>query len=362
MNLFDLDTPALVVDLDLLERNIARMAEIARDGGKSLRPHTKTHKTPEIAQLQVDSGASGLTVAKLGEAEVYAERGFTDIFIANEIVGAPKIERLVALAERCRVIVGVDSKEVARPISEAARARGLRVPVRIEIDTGLGRAGVRNQADAVELGKRISESAGLELEGIFTHEGYAYKVDETARPGLCAGWAKDMQGLREDLESVGLPIQSVSVGSTPTAPIMARQKGITELRPGVYVFGDVMQTGMGMKLADCALSVLATVVSRPDSATAIVDAGTKALSGDRAAEGSKHGTVIGHEDVSFDWSSEEHGHLDISQSRWQAAVGEKLRTIPYHACATVNMHDEIYAVRGETVEAVWKVAARGKLR
>jgi len=362
MNLFDLDTPALIVDLNRLERNIANMAKIARDGGKSLRPHTKTHKTPEIARMQLESGASGLTVAKLGEAEVYAERGFTDIFIANEIVGAPKVERLIALAERCRTVVGIDSMEVALPISEAARARGIRVPVRIEIDTGLGRAGVRTRADAVELGKRMSESAGLELEGIFTHEGFAYKVDETARAGLCTGWAKDLQGLREDLESLGVPVHSVSVGSTPTAPLMAREAGITELRPGVYVFGDVMQTGMGMKLDDCALSVLATVVSRPDSATAIVDSGTKALSGDRATEGSKHGTVMGHPDVSFDWSSEEHGHLDLTQSNWQPAVGEKLRTIPYHACATANMHDEIYAVRGETVEAVWKVAARGMFR
>src|SRR2546421_5486544 len=314
MNLHDLDTTALLVDLDRLERNIASMARVASTGGKSLRPHTKTHKTPEIASLQMKAGAAGLTVAKLGEAEVYAQRGFTDIFIAHEIVGPPKLDRLLSLSRDCRVIVGADSLEVAQPISIAARTAGMRIPIRIEVDTGLGRAGVRSVDDAVALGKQVAELPGLLLDGIFTHEGHVYKAAEADRPRMCAEAAEKLRAVRDGLVGRWISIQTLSVGSTPSAPMMAEQAGITELRPGVYVFGDVMQTSMGLDLNDCALTVLATVVSRPDDATAILDSGTKTLSGDRALEGSKHGLIMNHESVSFDWSSEEHGHLDLSRS------------------------------------------------
>ena len=362
MNLYDLDTPALIVDLDRLEQNIARAAEIARRGGKALRPHTKTHKTPEIAALQVRAGASGLTVAKLGEAEVFADAGFPDIFIANEIVGPIKLQRLIELAPRCRVTIGVDSVEAAEPISRAAQAAGLRIRALIEIDTGHGRAGVRTVKAAVDLARRLHELKGIEPIGIFTHEGAVSKASQAQRPAACNSAAEQMRDVKSALLNEGLPENVVSVGSTPGLERMAAEPDITELRPGTYVFGDTMQAGLESTLEDCALTVLSTVVSRPAPQTAIVDAGTKSLSGDRAAEGSKHGLVVDHPDVLFDWANEEHGHLDLTSASWQPRVGDKVRIIPYHACTATNMHDELYAVRGERVEAVWKIAARGKIR
>jgi D-serine deaminase-like pyridoxal phosphate-dependent protein len=362
MNLYDLDTPALIVDLDRLERNIAQMAALARENNKRLRPHTKTHKTPEIARMQVQAGARGLTVAKLGEAEVMAGAGLDDLFIANQIVGAPKIARLMALLQRARVTVGVDSLACAVPLSEAGERAGLRVPVRMEVDTGLHRAGGRTVEEAVTLGIMLAGMPGLELDGIFTHEGHAYRGDAEERAAACAAAAAMMRHIAAGLRASGVPIAEVSVGSTPGASFMAREEGVTEIRPGVYVFNDAVQTGMGVEQDDCALTVLATVISRPEERIAILDAGTKALSGDRAPEGSRHGIVLEDPAVVFDWASEEHGHLDLTHARLRPRVGDKLRVIPWHACACVNMHDTLYAVRGETVEAEWPIAARGKMR
>lgn len=357
MKFYDLDTPALLVDLDRLERNIVRMAETARKGAKSLRPHTKTHKTPEIARMQVAFGASGLTVAKLGEAEVFADAGFDDIFIANEIVGDRKIERLLKLHGRMRVTVGVDGLDAARPIAEAASQAGVRISVRIEVDTGLGRAGVRTVEDAIELGSRLADLPGIELQGIFTHEGRIYKLPEAERAAFCREAAEKMRQI-----AAGIGVRDISVGSTPGAAPMACENGITELRPGNYVFYDSMQVGIGASVDDCALTVLATVISRPDGSTAILDSGTKTLSGDKAQDGSKHGIVIGDPSIVFDWCSEEHGHLDLRESKLKPVIGDRVRIIPYHACATTNMHDSLFAVRGERVEATWQVAARGRIR
>lgn len=362
MKLYDLDTPALLVDLDRLERNIARAAEIARRGGKALRPHTKTHKTPEIAALQIRAGASGITVAKLGEAEVFADAGFRDILVANEIVGPLKVQRLMDLERRCHVTIGLDSLEAAAPISQAAESAGLRIRALIEIDTGHGRAGVRTVAEAVDLARRLQELKGIELIGIFTHEGAVSKATQSDRAASCNAAAEKMRKVKSAFLDQGLPEAVVSVGSTPGMERMAAEPDITELRPGTYVFGDTMQAGLESTLEDCALTVLSTVVSRPDAKTAIVDAGTKSLSGDRAPEGSKHGLVLNHLDVVFDWANEEHGHLDLTDTSWQPRIGEKVRIIPYHACTATNMHDELYAIRGEAVEAVWKIAARGKIR
>jgi D-serine deaminase-like pyridoxal phosphate-dependent protein len=362
LNLYDLDTPALIVDLTRLERNIARMAALAREGGKQLRPHIKTHKTPEIAQMQLASGAVGLTVAKLGEAEVFADAGFTDLFMANEVVGAAKVERLIALLKRVKLSIGVDSVDAAAPLSDAGFKAGVDVLVRIEIDTGLGRAGVRTVEDAVELAKTLSTMKGLRLEGIFTHEGTSYRADAAERASNCAAAANKIRTVRERLAEIGLNVEIVSVGSTPGAPYMALEHGMTEIRPGNYVFSDTMQMQFGTAEQDCALSILTTVISRPDADTAILDSGTKSLSGDRALEGSKHGQLIDHPEVPFDWASEEHGHLDLRGSSYNPRIGEKARVIPYHACACTNMHDVMYAVRDEKVEATWKVTARGRIR
>lgn len=361
MNFYDLDTPALIVDLDRLERNIAAMAAMVREYGKALRPHTKTHKTPEIARMQIQAGACGLTVAKLGEAEVMADAGFDDLFMANQPVGAPKVERLIALQRRVRVIVGVDSLAVAAPISEAAAKAGVRVPVRIEIDTGLHRAGVRTMEEAVFLAERIASMPGLEPAGIFTYEGHAAPLPPEERAAVCAEAAATMRQYAVAMRNMGVPMEEISMGSTPGARYTAQQEGVTELRPGTYVFYDAMQVDWGASIEDCALTVLTTVISRPEPTVAILDAGTKALSGDRKMAGSKHGLLL--EDIAaiFDWANEEHGHVDLSHTTLRPKVGDKLRVIPFHVCTCVNMHDKMYGVRGENVEALWQIAGRGKL-
>lgn len=360
-NIYDLDTPALLVDLDRLERNLAEMAQRVRAGGKTLRPHTKTHKTPAIARMQIDSGARGLTVAKLGEAEVMAEAGFDDLFIANEIVGAAKIARLLDLLRRVSVRVGVDSEAVAGPLGEAARAEALRVPVLIEVDTGLGRAGARSPEEALALARFVADHPGLEFTGIFTHEGHLYRSDEAERRQRAAQAAADMRSLALALESQSTPAREISVGSTPGAPYMAQEAGPTELRPGVYAFYDRMQVSFGVPPDRCALTVLATVVSvRPDGKI-LLDAGTKTLASDRPFPDQTFGEIVGRPDLTFVGASEEHGHLQAHGSA-NLRVGDKVRILPNHACTCVNMHETMVAYRGEEVEAVWPIAARGKIR
>ncbi len=238
---YDLDTPTLLVDLDTLERNISAMAQIVAAGGKRLRPHTKTHKTPQIARMQMEAGASGLTVAKLGEAEVLADAGFDNLLLANQIVGPQKVARLMDLLRRVRITVGVDSVEVAGPIGEAARAQGLRAPVYIEADTGLGRAGARSPEELLLLARWVSDHPGLELAGLFTYEGHIYRAeDEAGRRKAAAQTAATLRELAAALAAQGTPVPEISVGSTPGAAMMAKEEGITEIRSGVYVFNDRM--------------------------------------------------------------------------------------------------------------------------
>lgn len=362
MHYQDLDTPALIVDLERMERNLETMAVVARSGGKALRPHTKTHKTPEIARLQLRHGASGITVAKVGEAEVMTEHGIEDIFIANEIIGSAKIERLLRLFGRARVMVGVDSLEGAEALSSAASAKGLRAPVRVEFDSGHGRAGVRSIEAAVELARLASNLPGLDFRGIFSYEGHANLLLSPQKEAECQRIGALLHELQERLQASGVQPGDVSVGSTPCSPLMAKEAAVTELRPGTYVFNDTMQTKWGARMEDCALSVLCTVVSRPDGNTAILDGGVKTFAGDRAESGSRHGTITEAPAVLFDWANEEHGHLDLRGTSWQPKVGDKLRVVPQHVCTCVNMHDRLYGIRGETVEVEWEIAARGKVR
>ena len=359
MTLNDLDTPTLLVDLDILEANIERMAGVARAGGKRLRPHTKTHKTPEIARMQAAAGASGFTAAKLGEAEVLADAGIDDIFIANQIVGPLKIARLISLAERARIIVAIDSIEAAAPLADAAERRGIRLAVRIEIDTGLGRAGVRSTAEALALAEYVAGRAGLDIEGIFTHEGHLYRAENPADPARAA--AEQMRNVARDLRAAGIALATVSMGSTPGAPLTAREPGIDELRPGVYVFNDRTQLRLGASPESCALTVMATVTSIRSDGRVIVDAGTKSLASDCPFEDRSFGIVLKRPELQFVGASEEHGHLQISDEG-SIHVGDRVRIVPNHACTCVNMHDTITAHRGDTVEAVWAVAGRGRIR
>lgn len=359
MTLNDLDTPALIVDLDVLERNIRTSAQLAARTGKRLRPHIKTHKCIEIARMQIDAGAVGITSAKISEAEVFVDAGIENIFIANQIAGRLKIDRLAALSRRCRLRVGLDSLEGLQQLAEGCTSHSIRIEVLIEVDTFSGRAGVRSPQQAVELAEAAAKTGSLRFAGIFTHEGGVYAETEAERRTAVERAAERMAEVAEAIEQRGLRVEEISTGSTPGAPLMAEIPWVTEIRPGNGIFFDAMQLGCGASADQLALTVLATVVSRPDAHTAIIDAGSKTLSGDRAAQGSRHGLVTDDPDILFDWANEEHGHLDLRGAALRPKVGDRLRIVPWHACTCCNMLDTLNIVRGETVLHRWSVPARG---
>jgi D-serine deaminase-like pyridoxal phosphate-dependent protein len=355
----DLETPAVLVDLDRVERNVAVMAERARAAGVQLRPHAKTHKVPEIGRLQRAAGALGLSVAKTSEAEVFADAGFDDLFIAFPVVGSDKGRRLLKLADRIRLAVGVDSVEGARTLAAPFHAAGRTLDVMLKVDVGLHRVGVAPEA-APEHARRIADLPGLRLRGIFTHAGHSYggeTPDAVAAVGRAEG---------ETLASVGAALArdghgplEVSVGSTPSAPHAMTVPGVTECRPGNYVYHDASQVSLGTcGLEQCALTVLATVVSVPAPGRAVLDAGSKTLSSD----------PLRPRAVGFGWVlgtksrlarlSEEHGVVDVADGD-SFRVGQKVRVLPNHACVVSNLHDFIHVIRDERVVDRYRVAARG---
>ena len=355
-----LDTPALVVDLDIMERNLARMAGYCREHQLRLRPHTKTHKIPELAKRQLASGATGITVAKLGEAEVMLNAGITDMLIAYPIVGPGKTTRLARLAEQADITVSLDSEEVARGLSEATTKIG----VLIELDVGFGRCGLGNEADVLALARKISELRGLEFRGLMFFPGH-FGVAPDERAAMRMQVNDFLKRTQEVLSDAGLAASIVSGGSTPTAYEGSLFYGVNEVRPGTYIFNDRNTVAISAcTLDDCALSVLVTVVSTAVSGHAVVDGGSKTFSYDRFQGGDGRGFGIVKEDLAAEIErfSEEHGHLNIQRSERRYRVGERLSVIPNHVCTTVNMHDEVYGVRGERVEEVWRVEGRGKVR
>jgi D-serine deaminase-like pyridoxal phosphate-dependent protein len=355
----DLPTPAVLVDLDVLERNVARMQERARQAGVKLRPHAKTHKSPEVGRMQLAAGARGLTLAKTSEAEVFADLGFDDIFLGYPIVGADKARRLLALADRIRIAAGVDSVEGAQSLGGVFHAAGRRLPVLLKIDCGFHRVGVAPEK-AVALALRLAELPGLELAGVFTHAGQGYggrTPEEVASIGREEG--RLVGETAEALRAAGLPVGEVSLGSTPTVGAAMAGRGVTECRPGTYVYNDRSQVALGSCLPeDCAMTVLATVVSAPASDRAVVDSGSKTLSTDpMRPTPDGYGIVVGRQ-TRVARVSEEHGVLAVAPGE-SFRVGERVRILPNHACAVSNLHDRLSAVRGERVEGRITVAARG---
>jgi D-serine deaminase-like pyridoxal phosphate-dependent protein len=358
----DLPTPSVLVDLDVLEANVAAMQRRANEAGVALRPHAKTHKSPEVGRLQLTAGACGLTLAKTSEAEVFAGLGFDDLFLAYPIVGADKARRLLAISDRALLTVGVDSAEGAQTLGSVFAEAGRRLRVRLKIDTGFRRVGVE-PARAVALASAVAEIAGLELSGVFTHAGHGYAgptPEDVARVGRSeAGLLVETAGA---LRSAGFVTDDVSVGSTPTAASAMRGEGVTECRPGTYVYNDRSQVALGSATErDCALTVLATVVSVPAPDRAVVDAGSKTLSSDPmrpAPDG--FGAVVGGR-TRLARLSEEHGVMAVEPGE-RFRVGERIRILPNHACAVVNLHDSLAAVRGGRVEGTIAVAARGKVQ
>jgi D-serine deaminase-like pyridoxal phosphate-dependent protein len=331
----ELDTPTLTADLDAVERNIGRMQGYCDEHGIALRPHIKTHKLPELARMQVEAGARGITCQKLGEAEVFADAGFDDILLSFPLIGRQKIDRLRALAERSRICVAVDSEE------GAAALDGVDVDVLIECDTGFGRTGVQTPEEAARLAGRVER-----LRGFMTYP---------TPPGT-ADW------LRRVLDLVG-DVECISVGGTPTASSVHELGIATELRVGTYVYGDRACLANGsVPLEDCALRVVATVVSTPTGERAIVDTGSKALTSDLAEGATGYGLLLEYPEAEVYKLNEEHGHVDVSRCEHRPRIGDRVSIVPNHACGAVNMYDEIVLHRaGEIVETL-PIHARGKLR
>ncbi|MFC5402778.1 alanine racemase [Cohnella soli] len=359
-----LDTPFVIIDLDKTERNVARMQRIATEAGVSLRPHAKTHKMPQFAQMQINAGAVGVTVAKLGEAEAMVAGGIRDILIAYPIVGQAKLERLSALAGQSSLVVAVDSEEAARGISDAVFRAGVSVGMLVEVDCGFCRVGVPTGEPALELARIVAGLPGVRFEGVLTFAGQSYDADsEDALRRIGEEEGRIAAETARLLETNGLPAKRVSCGSTPSSPYAARVPGVTEVRPGTYIFGDLMQVGIGAhKLDDCALTVKVTIVSRPGPGRAVVDAGTKVFTSDGGDSriGTGRGYVLGHPGIRVAWLTEEHGMLELSAEDETLRVGDTLEIVPVHCCAVVNMVDEVAVVRGNEVVAVWPVAGRGK--
>jgi D-serine deaminase-like pyridoxal phosphate-dependent protein len=348
-----------------MEKNIQKMAHVARENGVALRPHVKTHKIPGIARQQLEAGASGITVAKPSEAEVMADGGIEDVFIAYPLVTETKIRRATRLAKKVRLIVGVDSLKGARRLSAVAEEHTLEV--RLEVDTGLRRTGVPYD-DAVGLAVEIEAMGNLDLTGIYTYRGAVLggsKTLELEKAGLEEG--KLMVSLADMLRDRGIGVEDVSVGSTPTAEYVAKVDGVTEIRPGTYVFYDRMQARLGAcSLDECAAVVVCTVVSRPTRDLAIIDGGSKTFATD-VGPGAEplnlegYGHVVGYPDAALERLTEEHGMLSVDED-CDLEVGDTLQIIPNHICSTVNLHDEVYLVGEDGGVEAMRVEARGKVR
>ena len=346
-----LATPSVVVDADVVEDNVARMAALARGAGVALRPHAKTHKCPELARLQLGAGARGLTVATIGEAEAFADGGAGDLFIAYPLwLDADKARRLGALAERVALSVGVDSVEGVAGVAFATR----RASVTIEVDCGHHRTGVA-PAEVAPLA-RAALDAGLSVRGVFTFPGHGYGTDAWAR--AARDEERALAEAAQALAGLGVDAPVVSGGSTPT--VAAWRGGVVnELRPGVYVFNDAQQVTLGTcAVAQVALCVAATVVSRSARAF-VLDAGSKALGADRPAWMPGFGMVPEVAGV-IGSLSEHHAVVPLAPGALPPPLGARLAVIPNHVCSTVNLADELVVARGGAVVARWRVAARGR--
>ncbi len=364
MRVEELETPALVVDLDVMAANLRDMAAYCAGHGLALRPHVKTHKIPAIALMQIASGARGVTVAKLGEAEVMARAGIKDLLIAYPIVGRAKLERLVALTKIARIMVSVDSLEVAREISNAAHQAGITIGLLAEYDAGLRRCGVQTPDELVNLAYEMSRLPGLEFLGLLFFPGHVRARPVEQAPIL----EKIDERLREAQDKLfrwGIGLRVVSGGSTPTAFQTHVMKTVTEIRPGTYVFNDFNTASSGAaELSRCALTVHVTVVSTAVKGRAVIDGGSKTFSSDRlrGGEAPGFGYCVDLPGLFLETMSEEHGHLNVENAGRSLRIGERLRFIPNHVCTALNLHNEIWGARsGEVVER-WEIQARGLVK
>jgi D-serine deaminase-like pyridoxal phosphate-dependent protein len=347
MHIQDLDTPAVICDLDVMEKNLAEMAALCRSLGIPLRAHTKSHRIPELAHRQMASGCVGIACQKLGDVEVMVNGGLKEILIPYNIVGAVKVERLVRLVRRAPVMVAADSEETVRGISEGAAKAGVTVAVLIEMDTGAKRCGVQSPEEAQDLARKIVTLKGLALKGVMT-----YPSRSDAKPFL--------DEVKERFAKDGLPLPIVSGGGTGHEAV-SKEIGCTETRSGSYIWEGLKRVGKSDDLSPerCPVRVVCTVVSIPTKGRVIIDGGMKTFA---SYPPTPYGYCVEHPEIKIARMSVEHGHIDSEASSHTFKVGERLTFIPLHQEMCINLHDEIVGVRGDRVEAVWPVAGRGKVK
>jgi D-serine deaminase-like pyridoxal phosphate-dependent protein len=363
MHISELDTPALLIDLDRLEANLRRVADYCALHRLRLRPHTKTHKSPVIGRMQLDRGAAGLTVAKVGEAEVMLAANPPELLVAYPVVGEQKLRRLINVARKTQVTVALDSLEAAQGLSGAACSAGLTVGVLVEANLGMDRCGLEPGEGLVSFAAAVSGLPGLRLEGVEFYSGHV-RLNTPEGPGQFEEVRRKAAQIREDFQRAGIEAKIISGGSTPTLFHSHEIDAINEIRPGTYVFYDVMQVKAGAcAWEDCAATVLTTVVSTPRQGFALIDGGSKTFTSDRLPGGEPgFGRVVDSPEALFYNMNEEHGYLDLRPSGRTCRVGDRLRIIPNHVCVAVNMHEKMYGIRGEQVVEVWPVEGRGKLQ
>jgi D-serine deaminase-like pyridoxal phosphate-dependent protein len=350
----ELDTPILLLDLDLMEENIKKMGEVFRGMPASIRPHAKTHKTPIIAHKQLDAGAIGITCAKVGEAEVMAEAGIKDLLIANQVVGEPKVSRLMTLARHTNVIVAVDDDANVKHLAASARRKGVKLNVVVEVNVGNNRCGVEPGEPALKLARYVNNHDSLVFRGLMGYEGFCQNVQKLAeRKEKAEAAMTKLVSSKDLLDDAGLCVDIVTAGGTGTHMITGRIPGITEIEAGSYVFMDARYSSIeGLEMFGQALSLLTTVISTPRPGVAICDAGLKTVT-------LEHGNPVSKNIKGLEYirANEEHGHLKTTEGALKA--GDKIELVPTHCCTISNLHDNFYCIRKGELEAVWKIAGRG---
>ncbi|MHA6689822.1 D-TA family PLP-dependent enzyme [Devosia sp. A449] len=350
-DIFQLDTPAVLIDIDRVEANLQRVQSYADQHGLRLRPHIKTHKLARFAKRAMELGAVGITVQKLGEAEVFADAGISEIFLPYNILGPAKLARLKALHERVNISVTADSAETVEGLSQTFAGSAKPLTVLVECDTGMGRCGVQSPAAALALAEKIANSPGLRFGGLMTYPA-AGQVENNA---VWLAAAADL------LTAAGLPATTISNGGTPDIWRAHEVTAATEHRPGTYIYMDRSQVARGVGgYEDCALTVLATVVSRPTEDRAIIDAGSKALTSDTLGMAG-FGLIEAYPEAVIVGLSEEHGTIDLSACTSKPKIGDKIRIIPNHACVVSNLFDNVTLISGDQVVETVKVDARGRV-
>jgi D-serine deaminase-like pyridoxal phosphate-dependent protein len=351
-----IDTPALVVDLDILEANIERMRSFFEGRKARLRPHFKTHKCLEIARKQIAAGAAGMTCAKVSEAEVLVESDIRDILIANQVVGEMKIRRLADLIGPAEITVAVDDGENVADLSAAVSSAAGTLGVLVEIDIGMGRAGVRSVDEATALAERVAGSPGLEFRGLQGYEGHLMLQPPGEEKDRAIGEALGiLEQAKAAIERAGMPVREVSGGGTGTYRTTGAHPVMTEVQAGSYVTMDLAYRGVESDFRP-ALFCLVTIMSRPEKAVAIGDAGTKALAAEFGLP-----EVVAPAGLGVRKLAEEHTIFDVPADAAEVRVGDKILLMPSHGCTTFNLHDHVHGIRQGNFECKWKIAARGKL-